>query len=139
MASHTFWLKKVYVAGAWKEREAIRARIDELCKIDGVVVTHDWTRVEGSGADARTDEENAACASADIEGVRTADLVIADLTLEDYAYQGTSVEMGVALGCRIPIWTIRDPAVPFRSVFYHADGVTHKASWAEVLEDIKRK
>lgn len=134
--STTFWLRKVSVAGSWLDRDAIHERMKQLRTIDGISITHDWTRSEAKGADDRTDEENAACANADIQGVKDCDILIVDLTRDGYPYQGTSVEWGVALGLGRPVWIIRDKT--FRSVFYHADGVTHFKSWDEVIAALRR-
>ena len=88
---------RVYVAGAWPRREEIKKvmiNVEEL----GCKITHDWTSYELTYTDRH--DRSRKCALADIEGVVTADIVIALLTDDDYAYRGTSSEIGAALAAR---------------------------------------
>jgi nucleoside 2-deoxyribosyltransferase len=82
----------------------------------GCEITHDWTSYELAYTDRH--ERSRKCALADIEGVVTADIVVALLTDDDYAYRGTSSEIGAALaasritGSKKPlIWVVasKDP------------------------------
>lgn len=99
----------VYVAGPSAEIARCEAMIEAL-RAEGIRVTHDWPAV--MRGHARPDGELepsilAAEAEADLEGVRSADLVIV-LTHERWtAGPGTSagamLEAGAALGLGIPV------------------------------------
>lgn len=97
---------KIYVAGKWAPTaagmEPIRAA-QRAVLAAGHTVTHDWTSVEGTtdqtGWDAATRRAfRAKCAALDIDGVRTADAVVALMTDTAYSYRGTFTELGAALG-----------------------------------------
>ena len=61
----------------------------------GHVITHDWTRHE---AEIIRDPVNLARYSQlDLDGVRTADAVVAIFRDPDYAYRGTFAELGAAI------------------------------------------
>lgn len=124
---------RVYVAGNWNKRKEIREMMDRLEDM-GHSITHDWTSYEQTYSDEHA--RNKDCALRDVGGVVEADLVIALLTEPDYAYRGTSSELGAALACRAlrgeqkpAIWIVA-PAYPdgptrelpycLRSCFMHA-------------------
>jgi hypothetical protein len=96
----------VYVAGASSERaERAQPVIGALSKA-GFTITHDWTAaVDMHGANNEhgtlTPEELAACAHADLWGVKAADVFV--LLAPQKASTGAWAELGVALmsGCRV--------------------------------------
>jgi nucleoside 2-deoxyribosyltransferase len=115
---------RVYVAGNWNKRKEIRALMDRLEEM-GHTITHDWTSYERTYTSDHARNED--CALRDVEGVVGADLLIALLTEPDYAYRGTSSELGAALACRAlrsdrqpAIWIVApaDPEGPTRDLPY---------------------
>jgi len=84
---------KIYVAGAFVDKTEIRQFMDKVEKL-GNQITHDWTSYELVYNDHH--ERNIKCATADIDGVIDADLVIAIMTRDDYPYKGTKHELGAA-------------------------------------------
>lgn len=135
--------KSVYVAGAWKHRGAIHARIEQVRKL-GFAITHDWTVMEGAGMQDRTDEENTAAAHMDIDGVMKADILVMDLTDEDYKYAGTWTELGIALGKKscgqgMCIVLIGDVVPQTQNIFCRSSLVDcHASSWDEALHVLPR-
>lgn len=99
---------RLYVAGCWKEREAI-SKVMRTLEGLGHTITHDWTKHEPTYTDFY--EQNRSCALDDIRGVCQADIVIVLLTLPDYAYRGTSSEIGAALAAREIRGTDRAPSL----------------------------
>jgi len=89
---------KVYVASKFEEKEAVRVLMGELSKI-GVTITHDWTVFEIATAD-KVD-----CAVLDVDGVMDANFVVVS-AVKELQYAGSYVEMGVAIGCDIPVFVI---------------------------------
>lgn len=90
---------KIYVAGAWADRELMRVFMTKLLELKaGHEITHDWTRYELQYTDKF--ERNIKCAEADIAGVCNADLVVAIMTKDDYPYSGTRHELGAAFALR---------------------------------------
>ena len=86
---------KLYVAGKWEERLNVKLLMVRLKSI-GHEITMDWT-------DSKYEDEAypVEYSIADIDGVYAADMY-AGLFVRPYQYRGALVEMGVALGLRIP-------------------------------------
>lgn len=107
---------KIYVAGSWAQKETCAALMQILEK-DGHTITHWWPTFELKYNDIHARSQ--LCALADVQGVLDCDLLIVDLTLDNYAYKGTNTELGVALAKRVlglggpRIWVIAngDPRV----------------------------
>ena len=90
----------LYVAGKWADKHIIKTYMNFFTK-EGHVITHDWTVVEEE--DKRTREDLAKYAELDVQGVKKADYLIILITDPEYAYRGTSCELGVALACQKPV------------------------------------
>ena len=91
--------KKVYVAGAWADKKSVIEVIEKLK--DKCEITRNWTKV--------TEEEKkihplADFAELDLQGVIQAEMVVIVVSLKDYAYRGTTTELGCALGLRKPVY-----------------------------------
>jgi nucleoside 2-deoxyribosyltransferase len=84
---------KIYLAGAWTDREQIHAHMITLVN-QGHTITHDWTSYELVYNDKH--ERAKKCGRADLIGVYDADVVIALMTNDDYSYKGTRHELGAA-------------------------------------------
>jgi len=75
-------------------------------------------------------------ALADLKGVEDCDVFIAYVTDAEYAYRGTSTELGMALALRKRIFLVTslEPLVGFRSnVFAHMPGICVLKEWSELL------
>jgi hypothetical protein len=82
----------VYVAGAVTRREHINEVIETINGIPGCHVTHNWTTVHQSNAQAAVDDI--------VKGVMPADVTLAILDEDDYRYKGTYHEIGAAMVMR---------------------------------------
>ena len=96
----------VYVAGASSERAERAKPVMQALTNAGFRITHDWTEacdMHGANNEHGTlsAEELAACAYADLNGVRTADILV--LLAPEKPSTGAWAELGIALmsGCRI--------------------------------------
>jgi hypothetical protein len=93
---------KLYIAGAFTDRECIK-RAMSIAERYGHEITHKWPLSKQSGQDA---------AIADIRGVGDADMLVAVMDNDTYAYKGTRHEIGAALlrreqtGGRYKIWMV---------------------------------
>lgn len=112
--------RRIYVAGRFRRYEECRALMDDLTDA-GYIITHDWTRsdeFDGSGHPHGADEkmgcrEQRDYALDDLEGVRTADLLV---VLAHDSLCGALIEVGAALASGIPVWVCD----PWRhTVFWH--------------------
>ena len=119
---------RLYVAGKWFDRTLIRSYIQQL-RSAGVSITHDWTLTEEE--DKKSDEDCARFAEMDLNGVSESDGVVVVLTDPTYAYRGTCVECGAALGLRKPILVINlVPDSDFnKNIFMKHPLVTHVQSF----------
>jgi nucleoside 2-deoxyribosyltransferase len=88
---------KVYVATKFENGPRARQVMDAL-EAQGFEITYDWTPELGE-----TREQ----AVADVDGVRTADVLVV-LMEENYDYQGTLIEIGIALGAERPVLIVGD-------------------------------
>ena len=109
--------RRVYVAGAFHHKERVQA-IQDFLKEKGFEITHDWTRVELEGE--RTPQQAANMAKLDTDGVKSADILVVDMTDKEYVYRGSFTEIGIALGKEIPVCIIcpDGPARCKSNVFY---------------------
>jgi len=116
---------EIYVAGGYKHRMAIRAFVDTIESTGLYKQPRRWFDVE------ETDETHAQSATADMDAVRSAELVVAVIDDPDYAYRGTWTEVGaaVALNKRVVIIGPRTTASA-RNVFWHHPAITHVESTA---------
>jgi nucleoside 2-deoxyribosyltransferase len=88
---------KIYVAGKWEDWERVR-RVQDALKERGHTITHDWTREAVS-------EHPREKAILDVRAASEADAVVAVLE-QDLQYRGTYVEIGVALGKGVPVYSL---------------------------------
>ena len=91
---------KIYVAGKYAERDKVKIVYGELESL-GHTITVDWTNHDIYPNDAVA-EKLGLFASDDVHGVLGADIFVACM-LNDHAYKGLWVEMGVALGANKPV------------------------------------
>ena len=129
MAAPTATQRRVYVAGAFKDWQAVRA-VQSAMRAAGHVITFDWTpwaaAIDASAAPPcapRSFSVKGDEAALDLEGACSADAIVAVLTLPDHPYQGTMCEVtaGLALGRRvIAIDTIGEASKAAGCImFYH--------------------
>lgn len=120
---------KVYVAGKWEDR----AEVSDIMRIlegMGFNITCDWT-------DHKYEDEaypQQYCMD-DIQGVKDADLYLG-IFIADYHYQGSLVEMGIALGVGIPVWLFGNKADG--CIFSNHPSVRKFSKWHEVTEALGR-
>ncbi len=86
---------RIYVASKYEEKAYVSEIMDALRKA-GHVITYDWTTNE---------QVNEAQARADMNGVRSAEALVL-IAEKDLNYCGALVELGIALGLRIPIFVV---------------------------------
>lgn len=118
---------RIYVASRFSDYERVRALCDEI-RATGYTVTHDWTRTREFGPDghplsASPDDlpplEARGHAQADLEGVRSADLVVFLADLGDYC--GALIEVATAIAAGRQVFVVK----PWRpSIFWHLPRVT---------------
>jgi hypothetical protein len=100
---------KAYVAGKFMDFEKIRVVMTEL-KNEGIEITHDWTQNEAATENRHYDicsgedtKRMGMFGRYDVEGVKSADVLVVIMDQCEYPYRGTWTEVGVALGSDIPI------------------------------------
>jgi len=100
---------RVYVAGGFKYKSLVN-EVQEMLRGLGYAISHDWTAFEHADAD-RTVEECARYSELDMEGVRSADFVVAVFNDNDYPYRGTFAELGGAIigGKRVYVLDLMGP------------------------------
>ena len=94
---------KIYVAGKFGDKKEIQSVQQALIE-NSHSITHDWTQYEHTHDETKYDI--AEFAAGDVNGVKSADTLLIYITDADYDYKGTNVELGVALGCGIPVCII---------------------------------
>jgi thymidine kinase len=128
---------KVYLAGKYKESSDIYNKMNEL-KTKGYSITFDWTRNVEKRKNSPETFNVPDSAESDLEGVRTCDIFIALLTDKDYAYRGTSTELGAALILEKKIYVVC-PKINTEiqhNVFLHHKLVTQFENWESLLETL---
>lgn len=112
---------RIYVASKWARRELTRDIMAVLVTL-GHTIAYDWTHHKETKS---SEKEYADEAAADVAGIRSADLFIADMDDPAYPYRGTFFEMGVAVGANIPV-VIVTPYVTFdpKNVAFHSNCFT---------------
>lgn len=131
---------KLYVAGAWPNREAVRAKIDEL-KQRGFTITRDWTRYESENAFGHA--VLAVDRNADKKAVKECDVLVVTFDYANVTYpcRETWTEFGIATGDNKPI-LVFDPdkgrSYSSTNAFYHIDGVTVLDSWEAVVSQLEK-
>ena len=123
---------KVYFAGAWKDRADIANKAKLLEKDFDVIstwATREFTIIE------RTQEEDAGHAKIDVNEVKAADFLLADMTDSNYAYRGTFTEIGVALGQDKPVYIIcpHQKSYAKTNVFFHHPSIVVFYTFEEAL------
>lgn len=99
---------RVYVAGAWIEREARAVKVIKQLRDAGVTITHDWTTDDNNvSSAAKSDAElpkeyRLKHAEADMRGVLSADFVLL-LAPTDRGASGAWAEFGIAIGANVPV------------------------------------
>lgn len=87
---------KIYVASKFEERQLVR-RVQNALILMGHEITLDWTdhKYEDGGYPDEYSQD-------DVDGVKRADLYVG-IFVNEHQYMGSLVEMGIALGCSIPV------------------------------------
>ncbi len=87
-------MESIYVAGGWPFRHRIKPIMDEL-KSKGYQINSGWIDRENR---INTPEDYGRCAYLDTEEVRASDILLAIMDDDSYAYRGTWLEIGCAIG-----------------------------------------
>ena len=136
---------KIYVAGMYDAAAEVRAAQALVCAA-GHVITYDWTvnHIPADTDPATIRKLRQQFADLDLEGVKTADVVVALFTNPCYPYRGTFTEIGCALGlgkcvmavcpdyCRYLESGNEEPAYA-TNCFFNASRVVHCPSVEAVL------
>ncbi len=115
---------RIYVATKWENRRRAQDIMHDL-SLFRHIITYDWTVVE---------QESSTQAVKDAEGVQTADVLVL-IAEEDVPYAGALVEMGIAIGCGIPVFVLGTAPITRRCIFmkhplvYFIDDVTQLIDW----------
>ena len=140
---------RVYVCGGWLEREDIGAFMRRL-EAAGFEITCDWTKAEvsptkTSDADL-THEDQVRFATADLEGVRNAD-VVWHIVAGYKGSRGAYVELGYAMAlrdfylCGTPHIVVSGP--DWRKSIFHALAdqcfFTHEEAFVFLCKSIERE
>lgn len=86
--------KSIYVAGAWIHRRDLNKQMIKLKDL-GFIITSNWPSFENK---LNNPDDYAECSKFDIDGVVTADTILAIMTDPKYPYRGTYTEIGCAIG-----------------------------------------
>lgn len=113
---------RAFVATGFQQRADGAALMRQL-ESRGIVITCDWTTPEAQAPPAKDK------AARDKAAIRAADVVIALMTLKQYAYRGTNFELGYAEAQDKPIIMISpfkksDDADCARNVYFWNDAYT---------------
>lgn len=120
--------KSVYVAGKWEEKTAVN-HLQYLLREAGHTITFDWTVWEtsmGLQEGAIRDQEGVSSCSAFV-----------GLFTKDLRYKGALVEMGIAIGCGIPVYLVGDAIDS--CIFIHHPLVTKCENVEELMKVIDKE
>ncbi len=99
---------RVYVAGAWIERDKRAIPVIQRLRAVGITITHDWTHDSNEVSNAATSDSELAKsyrlehATLDKNGVESADFVLL-LAPTERGASGAWTEFGIAIGRRVPV------------------------------------
>lgn len=123
-------MARIYVAAKFEDALFARAVMGMLA-LAGHEITHDWTNetIEGKrGLEVLDTYQEAAVADAD--GVKTADALV---LIHHDNLRGGLVELGVALGCEIPVIIVGGAGWSYPLPFYVHPDVIHVANADDAL------
>jgi nucleoside 2-deoxyribosyltransferase len=124
---------RIYVAGPWVDREQVIPIAKQLENI-GHVITHEWWKYDGESQNNEPPSFLAQCAQADVDGVKTADVVI---VYNSSKSEGKSVEQGIAIANNKPIVCITPGDIkPSSNIFHYLPNYQHVKSVEAALEVI---
>lgn len=126
--------KKVYIAGKWTAKPEIKSQMGDVIS-KGNSITFNWTDFEKEGDGP---EKMAQAGINDIEGVRSADVVVINMSDPEYAYRGTFCELGCALGLRKRIMLLcpSEEAICRQQPFFFHPSIEHYKTWDSLLDSI---
>jgi nucleoside 2-deoxyribosyltransferase len=132
---------KIYVAGMWNATAMVEINeVQQSLVNTGHTITHDWTHVEGTLEQTTFSSEDrdlfrTKCATLDIDGVKSADLVFAIMKNTTYPYRGTFTELGCAMGLdkQIVIVCPGCECACYTNCFFHYPGIKHVTTIEEGL------
>ena len=102
---------RIYVAGKWEEKHGVRIA-QQMLRNAGHEITFDWTAQPNTKNEAELDKQ----CLCDIEGVMSADALVAVLVNEDkYIWKSANryAEIGIAIGVGIPVYILGVPRADF--------------------------
>jgi nucleoside 2-deoxyribosyltransferase len=118
---------KVYVASKFENHDVVRDAQGVLLE-NRFTITYDWTKHVTEG-----EPDKAACALASAKGVLDADAL---LMIYAQNMRGAYVELGLALGKKIPVYLVKQPEV-VDQVFSHHPLVKHFSTTAEAIRQMR--
>jgi nucleoside 2-deoxyribosyltransferase len=121
---------KFYVAGRFHHQDKVKQVMSEI-RDEGHNITEDWTEHRSISPYSENPEISLEYASADIEGVKNADVFV---LLANKDGRGAHTELGVALANGIKTFVIGD--LREDCMFYFHPDVKRRKGIAEVLEEI---
>ena len=93
---------KVYVSGKFEQKNPIR-NVMKVIKDYGATITHDWTEYD----EPKTFDEARLNSKNDMYGIQAADALLV-VAYHDLPYKNTLIEIGIALGLKIPVYILGD-------------------------------
>ncbi|MBN1805606.1 MAG: hypothetical protein JW837_10170 [Sedimentisphaerales bacterium] len=120
---------KFFVSGKVGAEENVRAAMKAL-QDAGHEITFDWTTIDHLRPYDKNVVASREAALKESRGVRDADILI--ILAHDNGI-GMYVELGIAIGCEIPIRVVTD--VESRTMFFHHPLVKKVDSFRQILEE----
>jgi len=120
---------KFFVSGKVGAEENVRAVMKAL-QDAGHEITFDWTKIDHLRPYEKNSAASRSAAIKESHGVKDADVLI--ILAHDHGI-GMYVELGIAIGCGIPIRVVTD--VESRTMFFHHPLVKKVDSFKQILEE----
>lgn len=129
-------MAKVYVAASFEQRTEVKAAY-KLLRSAGHSVTADWTthkEITSLPSQAEREELTTKYALEDVGGVESAEVFI--LLLGDRKSTGAHIELGIALGAKLPYIYIVGDSGSRNQLFYEHPRILKVSNIKTVIEQI---
>lgn len=127
---------KLFIAGCYYDRQIVNVKIKEAQDL-GFTITHNWTDQEDMN---RSNDALGEYARLDLNGVKSADILIALMDAPDleYPYRGTWTEIGAAIALGKEVWIVSNLKNTYTrsNVYFYYPGVKHFETWMEAKMEL---